>query len=299
MTATRRVDWNTPGNAEQYDRYVAAHPMYQVTSRALVALSDLGAARTIVDLCCGTGVTSEVVLEAAPHARVIALDASASQLALARSRITEPRASFVEALAEEVATIVAPRVDGVVCNAAVWQLKPAAIPAVSSLLGAGGRFAFNFPAPFAPEAVRAAAAAEGVAPPKVRFESSLERAMLDEARLRFGYSPPPRGSARIAGSSPAFEHGFFAALDHAGLEIVARTLAAIQISPEAALDWYLVPVFRTNVLPTMSAVDSEAVLRAAYARWRPCAEETTATWLNCLAVKKHATGGNEYPGRNP
>lgn len=181
----RGVDWNTPGNAEQYDRFTAAHPMYHVTSRALIALAGVAAARTIVDLCCGTGVSTEVALEAAPHARVIALDASASQLA--RGRITEPRVRFVEGPAEEVAGPA----DAVVCNAAVWQLRPAVMPAVPSLLGAGGRFAFNIPAPFAPEAVRAAAAAGGAAPPRIRFEASLERAMLDEARRRFGYAPPP------------------------------------------------------------------------------------------------------------
>lgn len=280
--ASRGVGWDTPGNAERYAAYTAKHPLYDVTSQALASELRLQAGEVAIDLCCGTGATTRALLAAAADIRIFAVDVSSTQLAIARRDIADERVTFVHAPAERAHELVRERCDAVICNAAVWQLPPLAVRAISALLGGGGRFAFNIPAPFAPAAVaELCREAPGLTRFARRHAETLERVMLDEARVeldRVSEEPP-------AGRAGFVEHRYLAALMAEGFRIERRTFQAVPISPEAAFDWYMIPVFRSNVLPGVSVEAGEQALRRAYARWRPIAPETFAVWVNFLAIR--------------
>jgi len=282
-TTTRSVSWDTPGNAERYAAYAATHPLYRETSRALIDAVHLRPGDAVVDLCCGTGATTEELLRSSADVSVFALDYAASQIAIARDRIDATGVTFVHGPAERVHELVAVPCDAVICNAAVWQLAPAAVRAVAAVLRPGGSFAFNLPAAFASETVaRLTADDPEMARAARRQEGSIERAMLDEARERHGYDPAR--TAR-AGGAGFVEGRFLSALGDAGLRALRSSLLSVRITPEAAFDWYSIPVFRSNVLPRMSADDSERVLIAAYEKWRPTAHDTLAVWANFVASK--------------
>jgi ubiquinone/menaquinone biosynthesis C-methylase UbiE len=119
--------------------------MYRDTSRDLISLTGLSADAAVVDLACGTGVTSrEILAVLGPGGRLTGVDKSAAMLAVAARSVTDPRASWIEARAENVDVYVAGPVDAVVCNSAIWQADLAATAAaVRGVLAARGRFVFN------------------------------------------------------------------------------------------------------------------------------------------------------------
>jgi ubiquinone/menaquinone biosynthesis C-methylase UbiE len=118
--------------------------MYRDTSRDLARLAEVHGDQVVVDLACGTGVTTGEVLAAlGPGGEVFALDSSPAMLGEARGALDDPRVHWIAAAAEEVADAVE-AADVVVCNSAIWQTDmPAVFSAVRGILRPGGRFTFN------------------------------------------------------------------------------------------------------------------------------------------------------------
>lgn len=137
--------WGEDDNARLYDAFARRHPIYQDTSRDLIALARLPADAAVLDLACGTGITSREILAAlGPDGTVTGADRSAAMLAVAARAITDPAITWVQAAAENIDRRMTRPVDAVVCNAAIWQTDLAATAAaVGNLLAAGGRFVFN------------------------------------------------------------------------------------------------------------------------------------------------------------
>jgi SAM-dependent methyltransferase len=137
--------WEDEENARRYDAYARRFPMYDRTSEDLVDRVGLTPGAQVVDLCCGTGRTTLAVLAAlGAEGRVTGVDGAAAMLAIARAAVTDPRAGWVEAPAEEFDRHIPGPVDAVVCNSAIWQTDlPATFAAARRALRPGGRFAFN------------------------------------------------------------------------------------------------------------------------------------------------------------
>ncbi|HEX4420720.1 MAG TPA: methyltransferase domain-containing protein [Kofleriaceae bacterium] len=283
---SQAISWDTPGNAERYAAYVAKHPLYNLTSQALVEELRLGPGEVVADLCCGTGATTRALLATgAGDLRVFAIDLSQTQLDVARRDITDPRVAFVRAPAERAHEVIAEPCDAVICNAAVWQLKPPAVHAIARLLRGGGRFVFNLPAAFAPEAIaRLCRDDPGVVRYARRQADTLEQAMR-EAHGAAQRAAPPATAGRPATRAGFIEHKYLAALAAEGFRIERTTSQVVPISPEAAFDWYMIPVFRTNVLGGASVEAGEQALRTAYAAWQPSAPEAFALWVSFLMIR--------------
>lgn len=140
--------WEDAGHARRYAEFARRYPMYRLTSGYLVGLAALGADARVVDLCCGTGVTTEAVLAVlGARGSVVAVDGAAAMLAEARSRVADERVRWLQARAEDLAAAVTAGADAVVSNQAFWQADmPAAAAAARGVLREGGRLGFNVPA---------------------------------------------------------------------------------------------------------------------------------------------------------
>ncbi|WP_228973041.1 class I SAM-dependent methyltransferase [Streptomyces sp. DH12] len=108
MTLLRDNDLATAFDraAPAYDRLTAANPGYHADLRRSarrLALPDGGAGLRVLDLGCGTGSSTRALLDAAPRARITAVDASAGMLRRALAKTWPDNVRFLHLTAEEVA----------------------------------------------------------------------------------------------------------------------------------------------------------------------------------------------------
>jgi len=93
--------------ARGYDRLVGANPGYhehlRMSTRRL-GLPDQGEGLRLLDLGCGTGASTAALLDAAPKARIVAVDASARMLDVATEKTWPNTVRFVRSRAEDLAT---------------------------------------------------------------------------------------------------------------------------------------------------------------------------------------------------
>jgi ubiquinone/menaquinone biosynthesis C-methylase UbiE len=92
-------------HARSYDRLVGANRTYHEhlrLSARRMGLRDRGAGLKLLDLGCGTGASTQALLDVAPEAEITAVDASAEMLAEARRKTWPPGVRYVHANAEEL-----------------------------------------------------------------------------------------------------------------------------------------------------------------------------------------------------
>ncbi|WP_420791838.1 class I SAM-dependent methyltransferase [Actinomycetospora callitridis] len=104
-TAAAGVSAQFDHDATSYDRLVGANPGYhdhlRLSARRL-GLPDGGAGAVLLDVGCGTGLSTAALVETYPQARVVAVDASAEMLARAREKSWPDTVRFVHARAEDL-----------------------------------------------------------------------------------------------------------------------------------------------------------------------------------------------------
>ncbi len=145
--------WLLTETARHYQTFTAKTTMYQELSQFMVQLADIQPGMRILDLGCGTGVTSEAVLQIlGPSGHIYALDVSDSMLAVARQQVQAKNATFLQADAADVVRMLADQapVDRIVCNSVFWQFrhKAAVLTALRQILTPQGLFVFNVPQPY-------------------------------------------------------------------------------------------------------------------------------------------------------
>lgn len=233
--------WSGRENAEAYDRFARTYRMYRETSADLVRIAEIGPGETVVDLGCGTGVTTEAVLTAVGgDGRVIGVEASPDMLAVAEARVRGPNVTFVRWPAGSFHLAVEGPVDAVVCNSAFWQMD--AVQVLSSareVLGDGGRVAFDLGSQF----VRLE---ENLGPhPDFR---ALDRALTEAAARRYGYTPPGRRFGPLETPDRAWWEEQVAA---GGFEVVRAEVVAYEQTAEEIYAWLRIPVFAGRLLPDL------------------------------------------------
>lgn len=145
---------NTSGeHSFSFSRF-ARQPFYTVVNARLVELTGIGktaAGVRVLDLACGTGAVTKLILEKLEGLRqnwVIAMDASGEALELARHELAQAKSSmvkFVQGRAEQLSQALQEKVDAVIfCNAIhMIEEKEQMIREIRQVLAPGGIFAFN------------------------------------------------------------------------------------------------------------------------------------------------------------
>jgi ubiquinone/menaquinone biosynthesis C-methylase UbiE len=92
--------------AKAYDRLVGANPGYhshlRISARRM-RIPDGGRGLRLLDAGCGTGASTAALLEAAPHAEIVAVDASAGMLEQAAAKTWPASVRFVHSPIENIA----------------------------------------------------------------------------------------------------------------------------------------------------------------------------------------------------
>lgn len=139
----------------------SSHPFFRQVNEWLVEHAGISRDATVVDLGCGVGAVTELILrrlDPEAGAAVYAVDPSPSALAIARERVRSRIVRFLEGTAERLSHLV-PRADVVLfCNAIhLVREKALAVQEIFRVLREGGVFAFNttfFEGAYPPETVR-------------------------------------------------------------------------------------------------------------------------------------------------
>lgn len=246
--------------------------MYSATSRDLASRAHLTDSRLIVDLCGGTGMTAQAILDLVPaHAKVISLDSAAAMQRIGRRILNDARLSWVTALAEDLAEHApAHQVDAVVCNSAIWKTDvPAVAAAVRRVLRSDGRFVFNVGGSFA-----------GLTHPEVRagrISPSLDSLIRQIAVRDYGYTPPPVNSDGPKLPLAAVTRH----LADAGLTVVDSEVTAQHTTMAERKAWLSIPVF-ARPDGDFTYAQKMRMLEEAYAQTSPD-EMTVTSWLVVVA----------------
>jgi ubiquinone/menaquinone biosynthesis C-methylase UbiE len=135
--------------AAGYDRLIAANPGYRahvLRSARRMGLPGDGRGLRLLDAGCGTGVSTAALLSVAPRARIVAVDASARMLDMARAKPWPPSVRFVRTRIEDLAAAgVSGPFDGILAAYLVRNLAdPAAqLRALRTLLRPGAPLAVH------------------------------------------------------------------------------------------------------------------------------------------------------------
>ncbi|MBI1744671.1 methyltransferase domain-containing protein [Candidatus Acetothermia bacterium] len=129
----------------------AQQPFYKEVNRLLVNLSNIQPGQKVIDLACGAGTVTRLIMEKLQGAResfIIVLDSSSEALRLTKEELGQFKSNvveFVQGHAEQVSQLVRDRVDAIfLCNAIhMIEDKKQLISGVASRLQKGGIFAFN------------------------------------------------------------------------------------------------------------------------------------------------------------
>ena len=143
--------WQDRETARRYQRFTEKTTMYQDLSRVMVDLAGLRPGMTLLDLGCGTGITTQIALEAlGQRGHIYALDISEPMLALAREALPNAPVTFIQADAANFAGQIDRPLDRVLCNSVFWQFrhKPDVLNELRRVLAPGGLFIFNAPEPY-------------------------------------------------------------------------------------------------------------------------------------------------------
>ncbi|MBM4402504.1 MAG: methyltransferase domain-containing protein [Candidatus Cloacimonetes bacterium] len=140
--------WEDKRVAETYNNYGQQFTMYKLTSEYLVDLVQISPGETIVDLACGTGITTtSALVRIGRTGEIFAIDMSGAMLEKAKLNVRAENIEFIQARSERIARVIPRKVDCVICNSAFWQFpqKEQTLRGIRQILKPEGRFVFNLP----------------------------------------------------------------------------------------------------------------------------------------------------------
>jgi ubiquinone/menaquinone biosynthesis C-methylase UbiE len=139
------------GSGDLSFKWFAEHGFYRAVNTFLVDASGVGPGNRVVELACGTGAVTKLLLERLRGARdslIIGIDASAASLREAVEELGSAKdvaIQFIQGRVEALSEMVKEHVDGVVfCNGIHYvEDKEGLLNQIWTTLKPGGTFAFN------------------------------------------------------------------------------------------------------------------------------------------------------------
>jgi SAM-dependent methyltransferase len=131
---------------DYYNDIASQMALFRQSNQSLVAAAELQPGMRVIDLGCGSGLTSLAALEAVPEGlELILVDSSPSMVEAARRRVGARASAYHVADAADLAPLVAGKVDRVLCNLALWYFKDpeAVLRQLRKVIKPTGRLCFS------------------------------------------------------------------------------------------------------------------------------------------------------------
>lgn len=260
----------------------AQQEFYREVNQHLVQLSGIQPGQCVVDLACGVGTVTGMILEKLKGAKdsiVIAVDSSAEALELARQALEKVRKGlvrFVQGSVEQLSQLVREKADAVFfCNAIhLIPDKSQLVDQVYNLLGKGGTFAFN------------TSFFDGAIPSET--EQFYRRWMLKALRfLNRQYNLLPDKAPKVEARKPLTPEQYVELLERQGFALKHREISPVAMTLEGWLGISQYEEFITGALP---GVPLEKGCRALQEGVRQTFEEmdlksVPRNWLSVVAIR--------------
>jgi ubiquinone/menaquinone biosynthesis C-methylase UbiE len=262
-------------------KWFAEQGFYRSVNAYLVDRLDLRPGQKIVELACGTGTVTRMILEKVRGAReslLIGIDSSAASLKVAKeqlSSVKDAALQFFQTRAEQLAEVVRERVDRVVlCNGIhLVPDKELLLAQVSRALKPGGLFAFN------------TSFFQGAQPPET--EQFYRRWMFRALRiLRADYALTPQRD-RVEARRQLTPEQYAALVQSQGFSIAQQEIKTVPVPLQGWLDISRYEDFIQGALPGVALEQgSQALQRGVTQTFQDLVLETVPrNWLTVVAVK--------------
>ncbi len=257
-------------SADAYDRFEMKWHYYSRVGEKLVGALPLRPDSTVLELACGTGACTTLLVERVLRGRITAVDQSSEMLEAARRNSTHVgrRLTFREGGVGQVLRALAKRqrmFDFVVCNSAFWQFPEVeSLPReIHGVMKRGGFLGFNLPFWF-----------------HSRREHLQYRRTVDGVLMRNGIEPREFWSKRLPVDYPKL-------LTDSGFVVVKDARYHVTMRKQESLEWRRIPAFRRRWgtfqgLPRSVASDVRKELEARRRR-RPEDRALVSNWRLILA----------------
>ncbi|UCC81964.1 MAG: methyltransferase domain-containing protein [Gemmatimonadota bacterium] len=242
-------------SSDEYSfRAFSEHAFYRRANLALLDRADLKRGWTVVDVACGSGAITELILDrirGARDATVIGVDMSATALQEAAEKVVGVRDAAVEFLqtrAEEMSNSLHRAVDAVVfCNGIHYiEDKKGLLEEVYRTLKPGGVFAFN------------TSFFDGASPPET--QKYYRRWMLKALRkLKTEYDLKPDHS-KVESRKQLTAEEYGALLEAEGFEIKSQEIYPGEVTEQGFIDLSRFSDFIAGALPGVPLKTASDVL---------------------------------------
>lgn len=255
---------------------------YGELNARLVDMIDVGSGQRIVDLACGTGGVTRLILERIRGARdsvIIAVDHSATALRQAMDDLIDIRdnaVQFVQSQVEQVSGSLKERADTVIfCNAIHYiPDKDALVLEISRALKPGGKFAFN-----------TSFFDGGQTPDSLQF---YRKWMFKAARtLRREYGLSPQRSEKVESRKHLTPDQYRELVERNHFTVVKQEIDTVDVPIEGWLD---ISTFEDFIVGTLPGVPLEAASESLQKGCIQTFEEldlkfVQRNWLDMVAVR--------------
>ena len=272
---------DTPNDERFSFHRFARQSFYEAVNARLVDLAHVDTRRCVLDLACGTGAVTQLILDKLQGLRdrcVVAMDASTEALEIARRNLAERRnatVEFIQGRAESLSASVQKRVDAVIfCNAIhMMEHKDQVVGEVAQVLNPDGVFAFN------------TTFFDGAQPTET--EQFYRRWMMRALRyLKRQHGLKPERD-RVMARRPLGVAEYEALLTRQGFDIAERRLETVDVPLEG---WLGISQFRDFVQGALPGVPLDEAVEALQKTVSQVFEEMNLEavprlWLHVVAVR--------------
>lgn len=248
----RARSWKNQGNSKVYHEYASSSALYRESCKSLLTDLIVEANSLIVDLACGTGVSTGVIAEVFPNARVTGVDSSSSQISIALTQSWDPTINFVLCRAEDIDRLSLDTVELVVCNAAFWYFDlQLVLQSINKIIRPGGHLRFNLPPQYCPRR----AANCGANDTRVEMSDDPVQEMLQF----LGRDRGVWAAENVGHGGPMFEEQLETQLALNSFAVDRTDAILIRETVRERLGWFRIPLFRASYFPTF---DARCLIRA-------------------------------------